>query len=246
MLNSNKINKFKGILCKTFLMDRQAFKRYIENGFNDKEFIEFLNELGLDEKKLVFQEQKHTDNMKVVDKSSFKERNVILNNDAMISGEKDLYLCAYTADCVPVMFFDSESKSIGIAHAGWKGVLKLIAQKTAKKLNEFFEVEYSNLKCYLGPSINDCCYEVSRAEDERVKYFIKQFGNNIVRREKNKIYLNMQKAITLQLEDLGVLKDNIEISPHCTYCSENSNLPSYYREGKNYKKSFLSVIGIEK
>ena len=246
MLNSDKISKFEGVLCRTFLTDCRALKRYIRGDFSDKEFKVFLKRSNIDSKKLIFQEQKHTDNIKLVDKSFLGERNVILNNDAMISGEKDLYLCTYTADCVPVMFFDPESESIGITHSGWKGTLKLIAKKTAEKLNESFGIEYSNLKCFLGPSIKKCCYEVSRAGDRRVKDFINRFGSNVVRREGSRIYLDLQKAITLQLGELGILKDNIEVSSLCTCCSENSKLPSYYREGKNYKKTFLSVIGIEK
>lgn len=244
--SSAKIDGFnKKVFCRSFLVDRNAIKTCILGDCNKLE-SKIFRELGLDRNKLVFQEQKHTDNIKLVNQSTLKNGSVILNNDAMVSREKDLYLCAHTADCVPVMFFDPRSNSIGTAHSGWRGTINLIAHKTANMMNKLFGVCYSDIKCYLGPSIKSCCYEISMAEDERIKDFITKFGNNIIRKDKEKIFLDLSKAIKIQLEKLGILEKNIEISEHCTCCDKELQLPSYYREGKNYKKSVLSIIGVKK
>ncbi len=247
MIYPDKISKFEEVLFKAIIIDRLAFREYFESNFKSREFKEFLIKSGLEGKKIIFQEQKHTDNIKLVDnKYLTKNINIVLNNDAMISAEKNLYLGVYTADCVPVTFYDPKSKAMGIVHSGWKGTLELIAQKTAKMMNKSFKVCYSDLKCYLGPSIQDCCYEVSKVRDNRVKDFVNRFGNSVIRQGNKKIYLNLQEAIQIQLEQLGILEKNIEISNLCTGCDNKLGLPSNYRERKNYKKLILSIIGIKK
>ena len=124
---------------------QQAYYR-LKNDFNDERFGLFLKRNNLNNKNLVFQEQKHTDHIKLIDKSFLKKRNIIPNNDALITMEKDLYLCAYTADCVPVTLFDPESESVGIIHSGWKGTLNLIVQKTAKMMYESLKINYPDLR----------------------------------------------------------------------------------------------------
>ncbi|NQU99223.1 MAG: polyphenol oxidase family protein, partial [Parcubacteria group bacterium] len=203
MSDLDDLNKFKEIFYKEFVISRKELKKYIKGDFSGKEFKLFLKANNLGDKKLVFQEQKHTDNVKLVGESFLKKRDVILNNDAMITAEKNLYLCAYTADCVPITFFDPESKAIGIAHSGWRGTLNLIAHKTARMMNNSFKINYASLKCYLGPSIMDCCYEIGMAEDSRVKDFVNQFGSSVIKKDKEKMYLNLHEAIKIQLKGLG-------------------------------------------
>ncbi len=246
MLELEDISKFKRVFCREFLMDKNEFENYIKNDFNDERFGLFLKRNNLNNKNLVFQEQKHTDHIKLIDKSFLKKRNIIPNNDALITMEKDLYLCAYTADCVPVTLFDPESESVGIIHSGWKGTLNLIVQKTAKMMYESLKINYPDLRCYLGSSIMNCCYEVSRAKDSRIKDFVNQFGRRVIKKAKEKIQLNLHEAIKIQLKRLGILEKNIKISPNCTCCSKKHRFPSYYREGKEYSRSILSIIGIKK
>lgn len=252
-LKSKSITGFDNLICGALsdINGQLVFKK----GLSDKLVVynrkKYFKKLGINLKDTVFQQQVHSANISLIlkrdkGKGSYSVENAIKNSDAMIFQGKKVFLCSFTADCVPVSFFDPKTNAFGIAHAGWKGVLNFIAQKTAQKLNKIFKVKYSNLLCYLGPSIGSCCYEVSKAKDDRVIDFLNKFDAEVVIRKGDKIYLDLKQAISKQLLELGVLSRNIEKSDICTCCAREYNLPSYYREGKYLQRNILSVIGINK
>ncbi len=41
-------------------------------------------------------------------------------------------LVSFYADCVPLFFYDPVRRVAGLAHAGWKGTAKHIAQRTVE------------------------------------------------------------------------------------------------------------------
>ena len=63
-----------------------------------------------------------------------------------------------TADCVPIILFDSQNQIIGCIHAGWKGAFSGIIENTIKK----FKKINSKNKIYaaVGPCIGNKSYEV--------------------------------------------------------------------------------------
>lgn len=50
--------------------------------------------------------------------------------DATISAEKGIFLCVTTADCVPIILYDSQKEVISAIHAGWRGTVGRIVEKT--------------------------------------------------------------------------------------------------------------------
>ena len=49
--------------------------------------------------------------------------------DAMITKTKGIALGVVTADCVPILLYDSKKKIVAAIHAGWKGAFKGIVKK---------------------------------------------------------------------------------------------------------------------
>ena len=43
------------------------------------------------------------------------------------------------ADCVPIIFYDPIKHVVGIAHAGWQGTIKKVANNSLLKMMEIFE-----------------------------------------------------------------------------------------------------------
>jgi YfiH family protein len=71
-------------------------------------------------------------------------------------------VCAVlTADCLPVLFCDREGSSVGIAHAGWRGLAAGILESTIRAMR----VHTNRLIAYIGPGIGPRAYEVG--EDVR-------------------------------------------------------------------------------
>ena len=66
-----------------------------------------------------------------------------------------------TADCLPVLLSDRAGKTVGIAHAGWRGLAAGIIENVVQAMR----VPPRNLIAYIGPGIGPRNYEVG--EDVR-------------------------------------------------------------------------------
>ena len=93
--------------------------------------------------------------------------------DASVTNTPGLLLAIQTADCVPILLVDPKRRAIAAIHAGWRGTLARIAQKTVGQLQMQFGCNPSDLIAALGPSIGPCCYEVG---PELVTQFTSQFA----------------------------------------------------------------------
>ena len=177
----------------------------------------FIRTLGYTVNDIVTANQVHGVNVAVVNEN---QRGLnIPETDALITNTPDLPLMLFFADCVPVLFADEENLAVGIAHAGWKGTVKHIAQKTFQAMQENFGTKPEN--CFIGiaPSIGKCCYEVG-------KEVLSSCYNKFVIERENKFYLDLQEYNKFQLTELGIPEENIVIPGDCT-CCKNSWYFSY-------------------
>lgn len=87
----------------------------------------------------------------------------LIEADACTSTVSGRSCCVMTADCLPVFFCDQQGKRVAIAHAGWRGLLGGVLQKTLS----VFE-EPSSVMVYLGPAISARGFEVG--DDVRMAF----------------------------------------------------------------------------
>ncbi len=143
--------------------------------------------------------------------------------DAIICEVPDIAIGVLTADCVPIVLFD-ESGRIAAVHAGWKGLCAGIIKKVIK---EFLHIDNKEkVRAFVGPAIDVCCYQVgievsARFEDIYPGIVINRMGSN---------YLNLKQIVKMQLEEQGILPENIYISPDCTSCLSELYF-SYRKDG---------------
>ncbi|MEK7395688.1 MAG: peptidoglycan editing factor PgeF [Candidatus Poribacteria bacterium] len=203
----------------------------------------FCGELGIDIDSIVLANQVHSDNVEIIESNqagcgSLGVDDAIANTDAMITISNSVSIGVMTADCVPVMIFDPKTQSIGIAHAGWKGAVLRIAQKTVLKMKESFGTDPSDCIVALGPSIMPCCYEVG---DDVIARFDEEFGVSTCTKG-NK--LNLPRSVEIQLIDAGVKSDNIASDGTCTAC--NLNLFYSHRAENGVTGRMMSLIRLKK
>lgn len=163
----------------------------------------------------------------------------IKSHDGLTTKRKNIVLSVLSADCVPIIYFDSVSKIIGISHQGWIGTLNGLSTLMVKKMVDLGCVS-SRIKAIMGPAINDCCYEVY---GKRLDKFVDKFrSREIFRMNKNKNYLNLYKANQINLKTAGILENNIDIFPFCTSC-DSDKFYSYHRDGE-IKGEMFSYISL--
>ena len=128
--------------------------------------------------------------------------------DAVITNQKHLPIAVLTADCAPILIYDSKIKIIAAIHAGWRGAYKDIVKKVVKFMIKKGS-SIHNITAAIGPCIAVNNYQVG---EDLIKRFIKKDKKNIIffKKNKNKNYFNLKKYIHFQLKSLNVKKiDNI-------------------------------------
>ncbi len=140
-------------------------------------------------------------------------------NDSMITDEKEVCLLIFVADCVPVFLYDNKKQIIGLVHAGWKGTVGLITQKTVNLMKTYFGSSSQDIICAIGPSIGPSCYQVGAEVVKKVRNTFPGKDNLIQNISADgKGYFNLWEANKLQLLDCKIPEKNIKIAELCTCC----------------------------
>lgn len=156
--------------------------------------------------------------------------------DAIFTTSKEKTLAVYTADCLPIAFFDKESDLHGVIHAGYKGLINEIVENTIQKIKEHSS-SIENLIFYIGPSIGDCCYSVS---EKRAKLFTKKHPQACsVTKRKDTTYLDLKKYAKYVLQKNNIPTQNIIDEGICTCCS---NEYFSYRKKEDRNKLNCTII----
>ncbi len=79
--------------------------------------------------------------------------------DAMVTRMPDVALGILTADCAPVLFADPENGVVGAAHAGWRGALGGVLERTIDAM-EALGADRQNINASVGPCIAQESYQV--------------------------------------------------------------------------------------
>lgn len=82
-----------------------------------------------------------------------------IEGDGLVTCVKGIALGILTADCGPLLFYDSMAGVIGACHAGWKGAKNGIIQATIRAMEEQGAAR-SQIYVTLGPTIQQMSYEV--------------------------------------------------------------------------------------
>ena len=136
--------------------------------------------------------------------------------DALITNTPGMALYVSTADCTPILLWDSETGAVGAAHAGWRGTVSAIGAKTVAAMEREFGTKPENIRAAIGPNIGICHFETDRDVPDAL---LEAFGKEVtpfIRQQGDKYYVNLKEVNALVLRRAGV--KCIEISPECTMC----------------------------
>lgn len=86
--------------------------------------------------------------------------------DALVTDRPGLLLGILTADCAPVLLADREAGVVGAAHAGWKGAVAGVTDRTVAAM-ESLGARPDRIVAAVGPCIARSSYEVDQAFRDR-------------------------------------------------------------------------------
>jgi YfiH family protein len=136
--------------------------------------------------------------------------------DALVSDEPGVALLLRFADCVPLVLYDPRRRAIGLAHAGWRGMVAGVVPNTVAALHSAFGCRPADLVVGLGPAIGPCCYEVGADVIVEVERLFGRSSDLLRRQPDGRVHLDLPGAVRWQLQRRGVVQ--IEDSGLCTSC----------------------------
>jgi YfiH family protein len=94
--------------------------------------------------------------------------------DALVTDRPGLLLAVVTADCTPVLLADREAGVIGAAHAGWKGAIAGVTDRTVAAM-QALGARPERIAAAIGPTIAQASYEVD--EGLRARFLAEDAAN---------------------------------------------------------------------
>lgn len=135
--------------------------------------------------------------------------------DAVVTQLKGFCLCVSTADCVPILIYDRKKEVIAAIHAGWRGTVGRIVEKTLEAMRICYGTQGKDVIACIGPSISLSSFEVG---DEVYAAFEEAgFDMSRIAKKYEKWHLDLWEANRMQLLAHGVLPGHIEVAGICTY-----------------------------
>ncbi len=158
--------------------------------------------------------------------------------DALVTQARSVVLTLRFADCLPVMFYDPRRGVIGLAHAGWRGLVAGILPETLRAMQRTFGSQPHDVIAGVGPSIGPQQFEVGADVAAQIQQAV---GETVVREAAGRLYADLWRAAHAQLAALGV--SHIEIAGICT--ASNTSEWFSHRAERGQTGRFGAVIALE-
>ena len=133
--------------------------------------------------------------------------------DALITSAPGVPLFMSFADCVPILLYDPVKHAAGLAHAGWKGTVKGMAQHIVHEMMRNFSCRPADMIAAIGPSISVQRYPVGPAVARQVKRAFPT-RQDLLPDYNNSVHFDLWEANKDALSQCGI--KSIEISDLCT------------------------------
>ena len=208
-----------------------AFTNRNVDAKNSEDMKNFSTKYEFNHDNIVYNTQVHGADVRIVE----SEDNVAENGkeaDGLITSLQATPLLIFTADCVPVVFYDKKQGVVALAHAGWRGTYGNIAREMVNIMIANYGCKVEDIKTIIGPSVSVDNYEVSY---DLIEKFATLEVPNYYKEVDGKYYLDLWKLNKELLKKYGILEDNIKIIDFCTV-RDNDKFFSYRLDNATPKR----------
>jgi len=161
--------------------------------------------------------------------------------DFLITDVQYIGLGIMTADCLPIVLYDSRNHVVAIVHAGWRGSAQGIVLKALESMQEEYNTDLNNLQIFFGPAAKLCCYQV---DEDLVKEFDNYpYAEHTFQWHGEQVFFDLLGFNRLQLESVGIKKEAFHFGYSiCTICDDKFYS---YRRQKEQAGRQMTVVSLQ-
>lgn len=162
--------------------------------------------------------------------------------DGLVTAERGLPIMCFTADCVPVLLWDSENRSAAAVHCGWRGSVSDILGNAVRAMAGL-GTRSGNIRAAIGPAIGRCCFETGEDVPRAIDRWLGGDTDGLFREKGGgKFLVDLRAANARRLAQLGVAPENIDVSDECTMCLHDKYWSHRYTKGDRGSQAAAIVL----
>jgi polyphenol oxidase len=164
-----------------------------------------------------------------------------LEGDFLTTSITDIGLALYSADCLPIIFYDPVKGAIGICHAGWRGSVDKVALRALEQLEKEYGTTKEHVQVFFGPCARACCYRV----EPSFKQYLQGYDclDTVFFERNKKLFFDLVAFTILQLTQYGVKLN--AINTNYAYCTMHTISFCSYRRDTQTAKRQVTIVALK-
>ena len=155
--------------------------------------------------------------------------------DASIATLAGRVCAVLTADCLPVVLTDRAGSRVGVAHAGWRGLVAGVVEATIEAL----DCAPSDLLAWLGPAIGPAAFEVGPEVRDAFTTRLPSLAECFVANARGRLQADLYGLARLVLQRAGVTA--VHGGGWCTH-EDRARFFSHRRDGATGRMATLAWL----
>ncbi len=139
--------------------------------------------------------------------------------DGLVTDLPGVTLLVYTADCIPILFYDPVRRVIGAVHSGWRGTAAGIVRNAVEKMTDLYGCKPEDIRAAIGPGICANCFET---HEDVPNAMTTALGTGVLKhitiKENGKFAVDLKAINAMRLEIAGIPPEHIDVCQECTGC----------------------------
>ena len=137
--------------------------------------------------------------------------------DGLMTDLPGVALVIYSADCIPILFYDPARRVVAAVHAGWRGTAAGIATAAVERMGEVYGCRPEDILAAIGPGIGPDCFETHEDVPNAMTAALSTAVlRHIKIKENGKFTVDLKAINAMRLEQAGLEPEHIAVSTLCT------------------------------
>ncbi len=182
----------------------------------------FFSAIGVDGGKIAISNQVHGGVVRCVTTADLRGDpydKVSYEADGLMTDLPGVALVIYSADCIPILFYDPVRRVAAAVHAGWRGTAAGVASAAVERMRDVYGCDPADILAAVGPGIGPDCFETHEDVPNAMTAALSTAVLRHIRiKENGKFAVDLKNINAMRLEQAGLDPDHIAVSDLCTSC----------------------------